>query len=696
MNVLKGCEGPRIEDLAGRAYLDFHGNNVHQVGYANPRVISAIIQQLQDLAFCPRRYTNERAVDLASKLISLAPGDLNRVLFVPGGTEAIGIALKLARAYTGRFKTICMWDSFHGASFDAISVGGEATFRRNIGPLLPGVEHAPPPDPRHCVFGCEGKCNLRCAEYIEYILEKEGDVAAVIAEAIAVRKGKFIAVGTNEDSKRFVGEETTVIEAGGKTILPGFIDAHLHPRPLFPWTHRLGIVGLKPNSVRTIDELISTLKAKAEITPKGEWVRGKRYEDTKLGRSPTRFDLDQATTDHPVRIGHSSGHASVVNSYALNAAGITKDTPNPPGGAFDRDTQGEPNGICWEGAGEIVLRNAPPMPRASREEDLEGYRRCFQEFMRRGITSVGDASANPQKIRIYQDLVETGMSVRINMMIRDTYLHDLMDLNLRTGFGNEHLKIGPIKVVFGNSLSGRTCWLYEPYERVNPETGEMDYFGIPPARSQEELNELIREIHNADFQVAVHSNGDRETDMLLDAFEIVLRETPREDHRFRIEHCSVVNTSILERVRDLRIVLALHSYIYEHGDKMEEYGERRWNMMHPNRSALDLGIVVAGNSDYGVSAADPLLRIQSLVTRTTAEGKTYGPAQKISVDEAIQVWTMGGAFASFDDKIKGSITEGKLADFVLLSEDPRETPSDSIKDILVEKTYIDGKLVFEI
>jgi predicted amidohydrolase YtcJ len=516
------------------------------------------------------------------------------------------------------------------------------------------------------------------------------------AEAFAVRQGVFIAVGTNEDVKPFVGESTTVIKAAGKTVLPGFIDAHLHPRPLFPWTHRLGSVDLRPGKVKSIDNLIAALRAKAEITPKGEWVRGKRYEDTKLGRSPTRFDLDQATTDHPVWIGHSSGHASVVNSYALNAAGITKETPDPPGGAFDRDEKGEPNGICREGAGGIVRQNGPPMPQASREEDMEGYRRCFQEFMRRGITSVGDASVSPPKIQIYQDLVETGMPVRINMMIRDTYLHELLDLHLRTGFGNEHLKIGPIKVFHGNSLSGRTCWLYEPYERVNPETGEMDYFGIPPARSQEELNRLISEVHNAGFQVAVHSNGDREIDMLLDAFEKVLRETPRENHRHRIEHCSVVNMSILERVRDLQVILALHSYIFEHGDKMEEYGERRWDMMHPNRSALDLGIVVAGNSDYGVSAADPLLRIQSLVTRTTAEGKTYGPAQKISVEEAIQIWTMGGAFASFDEKIKGSITEGKVADFVVLSEDPRETPSYSIKDILVEKTYIDGKLVFEL
>lgn len=184
LNVLKCCDGIYIEDMQGRRYMDFHGNNVHQAGFSNPKVIGAIKQQLDVLSFCPRRYTNIKAIELAKKLTQLAPGDLNRVLFTPGGTSAIGMALKLARAYTGRYKTISMWDSFHGASLDAISIGGEAIFRQNIGPLMPGTEHVPPPDEYRCIWGCEGKCNLKCAEYIEYILEKEGDIAAVIAETV--------------------------------------------------------------------------------------------------------------------------------------------------------------------------------------------------------------------------------------------------------------------------------------------------------------------------------------------------------------------------------------------------------------------------------------------------------------------------------------------------------------------------------
>src|SRR6266446_9524999 len=184
LNVLKGCDGIYVEDLQGRRYMDFHGNNVHQVGFRNLRVIAAIKAQLDELSFCTRRYTNLPAIRLAKKLAELAPGNLKKVLFAPGGATAIGMALKLARAATGRFKTISMWDSFHGASLDAISIGGEAIFRKNIGPLLPGTEHAPPCDPRQCRFGCGDACNLRCADYLDYVLGKEEDIGAVIIETV--------------------------------------------------------------------------------------------------------------------------------------------------------------------------------------------------------------------------------------------------------------------------------------------------------------------------------------------------------------------------------------------------------------------------------------------------------------------------------------------------------------------------------
>lgn len=184
LNVLRAANGSWIEDIEGRRYLDFHGNNAHQIGFAHPRVIAAVTEQIAQLPFCTRRYTNEPAILLAGKLTEFAPGGLSRVLFAPGGTSAIGIALKLARAATGRFKTVSMWDSFHGASLDAISIGGECTFRQNAGPLLPGCEHVPPPDPTHCPFRCGTTCSMACADYVEYVMEREGDIAAVIGETV--------------------------------------------------------------------------------------------------------------------------------------------------------------------------------------------------------------------------------------------------------------------------------------------------------------------------------------------------------------------------------------------------------------------------------------------------------------------------------------------------------------------------------
>lgn len=184
MNALRGVQGIYLEDMQGRCIMDFHGNSAHQVGYAHPDVVAAVKQQMDTLSFCPRRYTNDPAIEAAGKLAALAPGDLGKVLFAPGGASAMGIALKLARVATGRFKTLSMWDAFHGAALDTISIGGEAVFRKNMGPLLAGTEHVPPCDPHQCPFGCGGTCHLGCADYVEYVLAKEGDIGAVIIETI--------------------------------------------------------------------------------------------------------------------------------------------------------------------------------------------------------------------------------------------------------------------------------------------------------------------------------------------------------------------------------------------------------------------------------------------------------------------------------------------------------------------------------
>lgn len=240
----------------------------------------------------------------------------------------------------------------------------------------------------------------------------------------------------------------------------------------------------------------------------------------------------------------------------------------------------------------------------------------------------------------------------------------------------------------GNSLSGRTCWLSEEY------SDRPGYFGIPPARQQAQLDEAYQAMHDAGWQIATHSNGDREIDMVLTAIELAQAKNPRPDPRHRIEHASVMTQSLLERAKKVGVILVFHSYMWEHGDKLASYGPKRLAMMQPYRTAIDMGIHVAGHSDSTVSAAYPLLRIQDMVTRQGEDGHEYGANQRVTVDEAIRVWTQDGAYATFEENIKGSITPGKLADFVVLRSDPRKVPPREIKDIVIDSTWIGGKVAY--
>jgi predicted amidohydrolase YtcJ len=508
------------------------------------------------------------------------------------------------------------------------------------------------------------------------------------ATAFAVRAGKFIAVGSEGDVQPLIGKSTEVLDLGSKTVLPGFIDAHVHPRPIFPADSRWYIVDVGPGAVKNMDELIAALKRKAAITPAGAWVTGFGYHETKLGRHPTRRDLDLASTSHPILIRHASGHLSACNSLALERAGVTAQTKDPPGGQFDRDADGEPTGLLKERAAAVVRQANPLSEDPPESELLAAYRTCLQRFLRRGLTSVHVAGTDPRTADRLAKAQAGNEPVRLYVMLREDRLDEAGRRKRLQKPDEAQVRFGAIKLFHGNSLTGQTCWLYKPYAH------RKDYFGIPPARPQTALNETIRAIHEAGLQACVHTNGDREIDMVLNAFAAALARSPRPNHRHRLEHCSVVNAAILERIKRLGLVVVPHSYVYEHGDKMENYGADRWDWMLPNRSLLDLGVPVAGHSDYPVSAADPLLRIQDMVMRRSAEGKVYGPKQRTTVEQALRVWTLGGAYASFEEDVKGSIERGKLADFVILAADPTRVEADRIKDIAVERTAIGGKVVF--
>lgn len=516
------------------------------------------------------------------------------------------------------------------------------------------------------------------------------DPARPYAEAFAVINDRFAGVGTNAEMKRLVTPVTKIVDLKGMTVTPGFNDAHIHPSGVYNENSPYYVPWLGPEKVRNMDQLVAALKAKAAKTPVGQMVRGVRYQDTKLGRHPTRHDLDKVSTEHPIRISHSSGHITVVNSYVLKASGITKDTKDPSGGSFDRDPDGTPNGVVRESATSL-LKSAGERQQARIpfDQELEGYLECFRNYASLGITSIGIAGGSPQSFKLYDALRAADAPVRMSFMFSESNVPSIKTIGIKSGFGDNRLRITSVKAFHGNSLSGRTCWLCEPY------SDQADYYGIPPARSQQKLDSAFQAMHDAGIQIATHSNGDREIDMVLTAIEHAQAKNPRPDARHRIEHASIMTLSLLERAKKAGVILVFHSYMWEHGDKLASYGEKRLQMMHSYRTAIDMGVLVAGHSDATVSAADPMLRIQDMVTRKGENGIVYGGNQRVTVEEAIKVWTLDGAFTSFEEKEKGSITPGKLADFVVLRKDPRQVSPDTIKDIVVEATYMGGNKVWQ-
>jgi predicted amidohydrolase YtcJ len=504
------------------------------------------------------------------------------------------------------------------------------------------------------------------------------------AEAMAIAAGRFVFVGSNEAVGPYVGPDTRVLDLTGRTIVPGFIDAHAHPGPEYPEDSPWASVDCRPEKVPTVDALVAALRRKAEQTPRGQWVTGSRYQETKLGRHPTRWDLDRASTNHPIVISHSSGHQSVGNSLALQLAKIGADTQDPPGGRFVRNEKGELTGLLQESAAGRVRSAGPARKTPPDAETLMAYQAGFARYLRRGVTSVHVAGVGVSGADMLERARTTNLPLRLYIMLNSGGVEEAVQRSSRQE-AIDGVHYGAIKLFHGNSLSGQTCWLSKPY--VN----RPDYFGVPPARSQEDLNQLILRVHRAGLQACVHSNGDREIEMLLNAFEYALTQQPRNNHRHRIEHCSVVTPEILRRIKKLGLVVIPHSYIWEHGDKMEAYGDWRWDWMHPARSLVDLGIPFAGHSDDPVSVSDPLLRIQDMVTRTSAEGKLYGGKQRITVEEALRAWTLGGAYAAFEEDVKGSITVGKFADFVVLGSDLTQVKPDRIKDVAMEMVFVGGR-----
>ena len=519
------------------------------------------------------------------------------------------------------------------------------------------------------------------------------DAALPKAEAFAVKNGRFSAVGSNEEIKSLTGKKTQTFDATGMTVVPGFIDCHNHVRGEIVLYE---VVVGNPFEVEfvTIASAIDKLRVRARETPPETWVDGYFFDDTKVKdkRELNVRDLDLVSKDHPVAVHHRGGHTAFYNSKALEMANVNKDTPNPPGGTFDRDSNGELNGRVTDKAMDVVNRvGKRPVFTTEQEQQRErdGLAHMSKQFARYGVTTVHHQSGS---LRALQDVRARGdLRHRVSYEANGKELEAMIAGGLTTGFGDEWIRLGATyEHTVDGSFSERTMALSTPYPGVVP-----PYQGNV-TETQDSLNAWVERVHRAGIQVNCHANGDVAIDMVLTAVERAQSLFPRKDARPKITHCTLINDDLVRRIKAAGIVPALFTtYAYYNSDKFGFYGEETMKRCMAFRTLLDAGVPVAAGSDFNPGPFDPRMAIQGMVTRTGWDGKTWGANQRITVDEALRVNTLNGAYNSHEEAIKGSITVGKLADFVVLPDDLHTVDTGKIKDVTIVRTVVGGATVYQ-
>ena len=513
------------------------------------------------------------------------------------------------------------------------------------------------------------------------------------AEAFAVKNGRFLAVGGDAEIRALAGRNTRTFDAKQMTIVPGFTDCHNHAGGEVLLYEVL--VG-NPFEVEfvSIDSIVDKLRAKARGTPPGTWVEGYFFDDTKLSdkRALNVHDLDKVSREHPVVVRHRGGHTSFYNSKAFEMAGVTKETKDIPGGTYDRDANGELNGRVTDTARNVFngVGTRPAFTAAEvQKRARDGIAHISKQFVRYGLTSVhhegGDLAAI-QDVRARGELLH-----RLSYEASGRVLDSMIAAGIQTGFGDEWIKFGATSEhTVDGSFSERTMALSAPYP------GDASGYKGNVTETQDTLNAWVERVHRAGIQVNCHANGDVAIDMFLTALERAQRLFPRADARPKITHCTLVNDALISRIKALDAVPAMFTtYAYYNSDKFVFYGEQLMKHAMAYRSLLDAGVHAAAGSDFSPGPFAPLMGIQGMVTRKGWDGKIWGGNQRISVEEAIRVNTINGAYASKEEAIKGSITPGKLADAVVLAEDPQAIDPEKIKDIKIVSTMVGGNTAYE-
>jgi predicted amidohydrolase YtcJ len=493
------------------------------------------------------------------------------------------------------------------------------------------------------------------------------------AKAIAIKDDKIVHVGTNDNAKAWIGEDTKVLSLKGTTVVPGFIDTHIHVADfgrLLTW--------IDLTSVDSIKEMQETLSKRAQKTPEGKWILGRGWNEKRFAkkRRPTRFDLDLVSPDNPVIFYHESGQLCVVNSKALEMAGVTKATSAPSGGVIDRNEKtGEPTGVLRENATNL-LWNA--VPESDEEELMDATGLAFEKMLEAGITSVHWIALSSIEIAVVQKLYEQNrLPLRVYLIVPANLLKNIEGFKAKNDLA---LKVGGGLIFADGYLSSRTAALLQPYSDNPKSKGKL-------LCAQEEMAKLAEEIVKIGLQLIIHAVGDRAVDAALTTIE-----TAGKGRRNRVEQAAVVNENLLERMKKLKVIVSVQPRVvaseFSVWSAIEHLGAERAKWLFPVKTLLREGVQVVGGSDCPMEPLNPLLGMQTAVTREVF------PEERISVDEALRMYTVDAAYSSKEENVKGSVETGKLADLAVLSCNPLSVPPSEIESISIEMTIVGGKVAF--
>jgi hypothetical protein len=526
----------------------------------------------------------------------------------------------------------------------------------------------------------------------------EASSGGKFAQAIAIFEGRILDVGTDKEISAYSGTKTEVMDLNGRLVVPGLMDSHAH---FIQGGFQLLQIDLK--NTRSEEEFVERIADKAKTLAPGRWLLGGNWDEEAWpsAKLPTRWLIDPVTPNSPVLLSRYDGHSELANSLALKKAGVTKETPDPPGGVIVRDpATGEPTGVLKDAAEELVDRAVPRPTEAEMEEAL---RAALQEAARHGVTSVQDISVDGDsfngsftgEIQLLRRAQQQGwLTSRLYEIVPIAEWQKLAQAGLSHEMGSDFLKLGAVKAFADGSLGSRTAWLFEPYEDDPANRGlPMDLMN-PPSK----MEGLARGADKAGIQLCVHAIGDRAISEMLDLYARLGGDRPT-SHRFRIEHAQHVRPQDFARFGKLGVIASMQPYhCIDDGRWAEKrIGHERARSSYAWRSLLEAGAPLAFGSDWPVAPLDPLLGIYAAVTRATLDGKHprgWFPEERLSVEEALRAYTQGCAYAAFEEKEKGTIARGKFADLVVLSDDLFAIPPERIKETRVVMTIVGGKVVF--